>query len=151
MNLATSTRESGTGAALRAVSIDLLRLWLLAKHVCWSSAGAGFGSAHAMFDEFASSYLEAAERVGERLRALEVSPAGRPQATGGAPDPIEVPADDVDATEAVRRFLLPLDAVAQRVRALLLGTDDDDVVTHDLLASVLGTLEHQRWMLRGHR
>src|SRR5262249_47629576 len=69
MNLAASTRESGTGAALGAVSIDLLRLWLLAKHVCWSSAGAGFGSAHAMFDEFASSYLEAAERVGERLRA----------------------------------------------------------------------------------
>ena len=151
MNLATSARESGTGAALQAVSIDLLRLWLLAKHVTWNAAGAGFGSAHAMFDEFAASYLETAERVGERLRAVGAGPAGRPQARGGAPDPIEVPAEDADAAEAVRRFLVPLDAVAQRVRALLLGADDDDVVTHDLLASVLGTLEHQRWMLRGHR
>jgi starvation-inducible DNA-binding protein len=136
--------------ALDPLVRDLLRLYLLAKHAHWNVTGPQFLPLHRLFDEFAETYRGWADRVAERVRALDAFPDGRPRALTHD-DTHELPAGSIDGEEAVHRFLLPVEAVATRVRTALEALEGDDPATQDLLTTVLGGLEHQAWMLRAHR
>ena len=137
----------GATRVLQSAVADLLALALVAKNAHWNVTGPLFRPLHALFDEMASSHLEAADRAAERLRALGRPVDGRPSTVSAATVVPEPPIALLPDVEAVTRALTALEWVASRIRDRF-DEIEDDLVSHDLLVGVLASLDQFAWMLR---
>jgi starvation-inducible DNA-binding protein len=148
----TATLEAcptqGAARVLQSAVADLLALALVAKHAHWNVTGSLFRPLHALFDEMATSHLEAADRAAERLRALGWAVDGRPSTVSAATVVPEPPHALVPDTDAITRGVVAVEWVASRIRERFGQIEPADPVSLDLLTGILGGLDHFAWMLR---
>lgn len=138
----------GAARVLQSAVADLLALALVAKHAHWNVTGPLFRSLHQMFDEMASSHLEAADRAAERLRALGWPVDGRPSTVSAATVVPEPPHALLPGADAIPRALSAVEWVAGRIRERIEQIESNDAVSHDLVVGILSGLDHFAWMLR---
>lgn len=134
------------GDALQDTLVDLLGLSLVGKQAHWNVVGPRFRSIHLQLDEVVSAARAFSDTVAERAAALGVSPDGRPEtvaASFGLPGAGEGWLRD---TEVVKLMVATLEAAIGRLRDRIQATEGPDPVTQDLLITITGELEKQRWM-----
>ncbi|MER7571236.1 DNA starvation/stationary phase protection protein [Streptomyces sp. NPDC126514] len=134
------------GDALQDTLVDLLGLSLIGKQAHWNVVGPRFRSIHLQLDEVVLAAREHADTVAERAAALGVSPDGRPETVAAALGLPGVDAGWLRDTEVVRLMVAALESAIGRLRARIDATEKADPVTQDLLISITGDLEKQRWM-----
>ena len=136
------------GLQLQATLLELLDLSLLGKQLHWTIAGPVFHPLHLQLDELVDSWRELADSVAERAMTIGFTPDGQAGAiaTGSDIAALErtVHQDHLAVHELTRRVA----DVSERIRARMDRIGDLDLVSQDLLISVVGTLEQQQWMLR---
>ncbi|MFC5957851.1 Dps family protein [Streptomyces pratens] len=134
--------------ALQGALVDLVDLSLVAKQIHWNVVGQRFRSVHLQLDEVVTLARTHTDTVAERAAALGVSPDGR-AATVAVGSGIGVtPEGWVDDTAAVGAMVDALGAVTARMRERVDATGEADPVSQDLLITVTGDLEKQRWMFQ---
>ncbi|MGW0600464.1 Dps family protein [Streptomyces sp. NPDC002776] len=134
------------GDALQDTLVDLLGLSLIGKQAHWNVVGPRFRSIHLQLDEVVLAAREHADTVAERAAAIGVSPDGRPETVAAS---LGLPSADegwLRDTEVVKLMVAALESAIGRLRARIDATEKADPVTQDLLISVTGDLEKQRWM-----
>ncbi|MGW0911068.1 Dps family protein [Streptomyces sp. NPDC002784] len=134
------------GDALQDTLVDLLGLSLIGKQAHWNVVGPRFRSIHLQLDEVVLAAREHADTVAERAAAIGVSPDGRPETVAAS---LSLPGADegwLRDTEVVKLMVAALESAIGRLRARIDATEKADPVTQDLLISVTGDLEKQRWM-----
>jgi starvation-inducible DNA-binding protein len=134
------------GDALQDTLVDLLGLSLIGKQAHWNVVGPRFRSIHLQLDEVVLAAREHADTVAERAAALGVSPDGRPGTVAAAFGLPGADAGWMRDTEVVRLMVAALESAIGRLRARIDATEKADPVTQDLLISITGDLEKQRWM-----
>ena len=136
------------GLQLQATLLELLDLSLLGKQLHWTIAGPVFHPLHLQLDELVDSWRELADSVAERAMAIGFTPDGQAGAiaTGSDIAALErtVHQDHLAVHELTRRVA----DVSERIRARMDRIGDLDLVSQDLLISVVGALQQQQWMLR---
>jgi starvation-inducible DNA-binding protein len=136
------------GAALQSALVILTDLALLGKHAHWNITGPHFLSLHRELDEMVDAWREAGDAVAERAVALGHPVDGRAALVAQRselPQMGDGPLRDEEVVAALTGILT--DAVAH-VRRDMDHADALDVVTGDLLHTVVGTLEQHLWMVR---
>jgi starvation-inducible DNA-binding protein len=136
------------GAALQSALVVLTDLALAGKHAHWNVTGPHFHTLHRQLDEMVDAWRDAGDAVAERAVAL-----GHPVDCRAAlvaqrselPQLGDGPLRDHEVVTALTAILT--EAVAQ-LRRDMDHADALDVVTGDLLHTVVGTLEQQLWMVR---
>lgn len=137
-------------AALQTALADLTGLALTAKQLHWTVRGPQFIAVHELLDRITDVARDRYDQVAERLAALGVVPDGR-AATVAASPAAQVDAGWVADTVAIETIHTVLVEVGGRIRRALPAVEDGDAVTHDLLVSTLGDLEHLDWFVVSHR
>jgi starvation-inducible DNA-binding protein len=136
------------GAALQSALVVLTDLALAGKHAHWNVTGPHFRALHLQLDELVDAWRDAADRVAERAVALGHPVDGRAgfvAQRSQLPQLGDGPLRDHDVVDALTAILT--DAVA-RLRNDMDHADALDVVTGDLLHSVVATLEEHLWTVR---
>jgi len=136
------------GAALQSALVVLTDLALAGKHAHWNITGPHFLALHRQLDELVDAWREAADTVAERAVALGHPVDGRAgfvAQRSKLPQLGDGPLRDHELVAALTGILT--EAVAQ-LRRDMDHADTLDVVTGDLLHTVVGTLEEQLWMVR---
>lgn len=134
--------------ALAEVLTDTYRLVLKSHTYHWNVTGPLFFSIHEMTEAHYTDMFAAADVLAERSRALGkpamINLAGLTAAPGG-----QDPDANLSAEDMVRDLLADHDALAQRVRALVLTAEAaGDPVTADLATERAAFHEKAAWMLR---
>jgi starvation-inducible DNA-binding protein len=146
-----STGDAKAAESLQATLVELIDLSLQAKQAHWNLVGPSFGPIHLLLDELTDQYRDWYDEVAERLVASGVSADGR-IATVSAGTPLEpLPAGQLRDQDVLAFFDAWVTLLADRVRARLDPIGAHDVVSRDLLASIVLGLDEQRLMLRAHR
>ncbi|RDS64085.1 MULTISPECIES: Dps family protein [unclassified Streptomyces] len=150
MAMVTSTLPEAArkvaGDALQDTLVDLLGLSLIGKQAHWAIVGPRFRSIHLQLDEVVTLARTHADTVAERCAAIGVAPDGRPETIAGAfalPGPEEGWLRD---TRVVQLVVDALGSAVTRLRERVAATAEPDPVTQDLLITITGDLEKQRWM-----
>ena len=144
--------ETATVAeSLQATLVELIDLSLQAKQAHWNLVGPSFGPIHLLLDELTDQYRDWYDEVAERLVASGVSADGR-IATVSAGTPLEpLPAGQLRDQDVLAFFDARVTLLADRVRARLDPIGAHDVVSQDLLLSIVLGLDEQRRMLHDQR
>ncbi len=134
--------------ALTGVLTDTYRLILKSHTYHWNVTGPLFFSIHEMTEDHYTDMFAAADVLAERIRALDrhaqVSLAGLTAGTGGQDSDANLSAEDM-----VRDLLADHEALAQKMRALVLSAEAaGDPVTADLATERAAFHEKAAWMLR---
>jgi starvation-inducible DNA-binding protein len=135
-----------TGAALQATLIDLLDLALITKQAHWNVVGGNFRSVHLQLDELVTTARKYVDDVAERASAIGVSPTGTARAVAAGSGLPDYPIGWQSDRDTVQNIVAALAAVIQRLRPRVDETDKTDLVTQDLLISVLRAIEEAHWM-----
>jgi len=136
------------GAALQSALVVLTDLALAGKHAHWNITGPHFHTLHRQLDEMVDAWRDAGDAVAERAVALGHPVDGRAALVARRselPQLGDGPLRDHEVVAALTGILT--EAVAQ-LRRDMDHADALDVVTGDLLHTVVGTLEQQLWMVR---
>jgi starvation-inducible DNA-binding protein len=134
------------GSDLQDTLVELTDLASQAKQLHWNLTGRRFRSLHEQLDELTAEVRSAADAVAERAVTIGYAPDGR-VGTVAKESPLEdVPVGRVTGVAAVEHIVQALDMVAERVRRRLGELGELDLVTQDLLISILADLEKQWWM-----
>ena len=136
------------GAALQSALVVLTDLALAGKHAHWNITGPHFHTLHRQLDEMVDAWRDAGDAVAERAVALGHPGDGRAALVARRselPQLGDGPLRDHEVVAALTGILT--EAVAQ-LRRDMDHADALDVVTGDLLHTVVGTLEQQLWMVR---
>jgi starvation-inducible DNA-binding protein len=142
--------ETATTVAreLQPVLETFIDLSLLAKHAHWNVVGPNFRSLHLQLDELTDAWRDAADAVGERIAALGGFPDGRVETVASGRE-LPTLGDGPQPDRALVASLTAiLTAAVKLIRARMDRIEDLDVVTADVLHSVVAGLEEQLWMIR---
>lgn len=138
-----SATESLSGALT-----DTYRLVLKSHEAHWNVTGPLFFSIHEMTEEHYTDMFAAADVLAERIRALG-KPAHVDLAGQAAGSGIQNPDAGLSAEDMVRELLADHEALAQRMRTLVLAAEaSGDPVTADLATERAAFHEKAAWMLR---
>ena len=134
--------------ALAGVLTDTYRLVLKSHTYHWNVTGPLFFSVHKMTEEHYTNMFAAVDVLAERSRAL-----GKPASIGldglTAGPGRQVPDAGLSAEDMVRDLLADHEALAQRMRALVLNAEAErDPVTADLATERAAFHDKAAWMLR---
>jgi starvation-inducible DNA-binding protein len=133
---------------LQPVLEVLIDLALIGKHAHWNVVGPNFHSLHLQLDELVDAWRDATDVVGERIAALGGFPDGRAE-TVAAGRELPTLADGPQPDRALVASLTAILAGAVKlIRTRMDRIEDLDLVTADLLHSVVANLEEQLWMIR---
>jgi starvation-inducible DNA-binding protein len=134
------------GIDLQDTLVELTDLSLQAKQLHWNVTGRHFLSLHEQLDGLTAEARASADAVAERAVTIGYAPDGR-VATVAKESPLpEVPAGQVSDSRVVELVVNSLITITERVRPRVERLGELDLVTQDLLISVLAGLEKQRWM-----
>lgn len=151
MSWSDTTEQTRTTlqSALQPVLTDLLGLSLLGKQVHWTVVGRDFASVHELVDDHVTLWRTWADRIAERMVALDVVPDGQPHALMDTAIP-KLPTDWHDTHTALAVLADALDATIRRIRQVRPTIAETDPVTDGILLDLVERLEQQRWMVRAH-
>jgi starvation-inducible DNA-binding protein len=153
--VATSTKqkafipalENGVAFRLQHSLVELIDLGLHAKQAHWNVVGPDFRSLHAQFDEIADMARLNADKVAERLAALQVSPDGTLAAVCESPlEPF--PLGWLDGPAAVQAILERLDHLSRTNLLRIKEISGIDPVAETILVDLERQLDEAAWMLR---
>lgn len=135
-----------TAAALQASLVDLLDLSLVAKQAHWNLVGRQFHDVHLHLDELVDTAREYSDKVAERMAAIGVPPDGRAATVTETSAVPEFAAGWVSDRNVIEKIFESVDVVVRKLRPRIEQTEKTDLVSQDLLISVVGELEEARWM-----
>lgn len=134
--------------ALQQVLVDLTALHLDAKQAHWNVVGATFREVHLHLDEIVDEARQGADDVAERMRALDLTPDGRPRTVAATTTLPVHPEGETGAVEATTAVLAAVRAVVATLRTVHDPVDDEDPTSADLLHTLIAGLEKHAWMLQ---
>jgi len=127
---------------------DTDALSLLGKQLHWTIAGPVFHPLHLQLDELVDSWRELSDSVAERAMTIGFTPDGQAGAIAAGSEIAALERTVHQDHMAVHELTRRVADVSERIRARMDRIGDLDLVSQDLLISVVGALEQQQWMLR---
>ncbi|GAB3039616.1 DNA starvation/stationary phase protection protein [Parafrigoribacterium mesophilum] len=134
--------------SLQAVLVDLIELHLQGKQAHWNIVGKNFRDLHLHLDVIVDAARVFADRVAERMRALDAVPDGRSNTVAQTTTLGPLTAGEIDTADAVTSITERLDATVATVRGVHDTVEEEDPTTADLLHSIIERLEQLSWMTR---
>jgi starvation-inducible DNA-binding protein len=152
---AIDARSAGAGfrasqalaLSLQRVLVDVLDLHRQAKQAHWTVVGRNFRGIHRQLDDIAALADAAGDVVAERMRAIGVVPDGRTCVVAASTTLADYPPGERDVADVVTMVTDRMREVATVIRDVEPAVGAEDVVTADLLHTVIADLEQQTWML----
>ena len=132
--------------SLQAVLVDLIELHIQGKQTHWNIVGSNFRDLHLHLDVIVDDARVFADRVAERMRALNAIPDGRTGTVGKATTLQALPPGEIATSDAVPVTTQRLDAVVATARRVHDSVDEEDPTSADLLHSIIERLEQLAWM-----
>ncbi len=152
-----STKTAGPAPAFRAdeeladrlqrVHVELIDLHLQGKQAHWNVVGRNFRDLHLQLDEIIDAAREFSDELAERMRALYITPDGRPAAIVEQSSLPEYPSGEVDTAETVDLITERLYGVCRTIRDVHDEVDEVDPTTADQFHAFLEKLEQFAWMV----
>ncbi len=133
--------------ALQAVLTDMVALHLVGKQAHWNIVGPNFRDLHLNLDELVDIARAGTDEVAERMRALHVTPDGRPDQVAAATTLPEFPAGEILTTDAIGHVVKAIEAAVGTMRRVHDTVDENDPTSTDLLHSYIEKLEQQAWFM----
>jgi starvation-inducible DNA-binding protein len=135
--------------ALNARLADGLDLASGLKVAHWNLRGPQFAALHPLFGAFATALEGINDDVAERVVTLGGRALGTVRHVASASSLPEYPQETTRDSHHTRLLVDRIDGYLRGVRAARVVADElDDIVTTDLLTSVVATFEKNHWMLR---
>lgn len=132
--------------SLQAVLVDLIELHIQGKQTHWNIVGKNFRDLHLHLDVIVDDARVFADRVAERMRALNAVPDGRTGTVAESTTLQALPPGELDTSDAVTATTQRLDAVVATARRVHDSVDEEDPTTADLLHAIIERLEQLSWM-----
>jgi starvation-inducible DNA-binding protein len=132
--------------SLQTVLVDLIELHLQGKQAHWNIVGKNFRDLHLHLDVIVDAARVFADRVAERMRALDAVPDGRSSTVAETTTLVPLSAGEIDTADAVTSITERLDATVATVRGVHDTVEEEDPTTADLLHSIIERLEQLSWM-----
>ena len=132
--------------SLQAVLVDLIELHIQGKQAHWNIVGTNFRDLHLHLDVIVDEARVFADRVAERMRALNAIPDGRTGTVGKSTTLQTLPPGEIATSDAVTATTQRLDAVVATARRVHDSVDEEDPTSADLLHSIIERLEQLAWM-----
>jgi starvation-inducible DNA-binding protein len=133
-------------ADLQPLLVELIDLSLTGKQAHWNVTGPQFLPTHRQLDELVDDVRTWTDDVAERIMAVGGSADGR-SATVAEASPLHAfPSGPVPSDKVVALVVERLDQVIAATRPRIDRLDGTDVVSQDLVISVVAGLEKHRWM-----
>jgi starvation-inducible DNA-binding protein len=132
---------------LQRVHVELIDLHLQGKQAHWNVVGKNFRDLHLQLDEIIDASREFSDDLAERMRALYITPDGRPGPVAEQSSLPEFPAGEVDTAETIDLITERLYGVCRTIREVHDEVDDADPTTADLFHGFLEKLEQYAWMV----
>jgi starvation-inducible DNA-binding protein len=132
--------------SLQAVLVDLIELHVQGKQAHWNIVGKNFRDLHLHLDVIVDAARVFADRIAERMRALDAVPDGRSSTVAKTTSLAPLDAGELDTSEAVTAITQRLDATAATVREIHDTVEEEDPTTADLLHAIIERLEQLSWM-----
>lgn len=132
--------------SLQAVLVDLIELHVQGKQAHWNIVGKNFRDLHLHLDVIVDAARVFADRVAERMRALDAIPDGRSSTVAATTTLPQFDAGEIDTADAVTSITQRLDATVAAVRGVHHTVEEEDPTTADLLHGIIERLEQLSWM-----
>ena len=143
--MSTLNTEAVT-ADLQALLVELIDLSLTGKQAHWNVTGPQFLPIHGQLDELVNDVRAWSDEVAERIMAVGGTADGR-SATVAEASPLHAfPSGPVPGDKVVALVVERLDRVIAASRGRIDRLDAADVVSQDLVISIVAGLEKHRWM-----
>ncbi|WP_022869117.1 Dps family protein [Schaalia vaccimaxillae] len=135
-------------ADLQKVLTDVTALSLVGKQLHWNIVGQGFRSLHLYLDEVVAIAREASDEVAERMRAIQLTPDGRPSVVAQETSLPKVAEGVVSTEEGAAQAVAAINATVATMRDVHEKVDGEDPTSGDILVDYIGRLEQQAWFIR---
>jgi starvation-inducible DNA-binding protein len=132
---------------LQRVHVELIDLHLQGKQAHWNVVGTNFRDLHLQLDEIIDAAREFSDDLAERMRALYITPDGRPAAVAEQSTLEPFPAGEVDTAETAHMITQRLYTVCGTMREVHDDVDAADPTTADLFHGFLEKFEQFAWMV----
>ncbi len=132
--------------SLQPLLVELTDLAISGKQAHWNVTGPLFRSLHEQLDELVDDARAWGDEVAERIMALGGNADGRVGVVAAESPFDEFPAGPVATDKVVALLLQRLEQVIVASRARIGVLDDTDLVSQDLVITVVAGLEKHRWM-----
>jgi starvation-inducible DNA-binding protein len=133
-------------ADLQPLLVELIDLNLTGKQAHWNVTGPQFLPIHGQLDELVNDVRTWSDDVAERIMAVGGSADGR-SVTVAESSPIDAfPSGPVPSDKVVALVVERLDQIIAATRPRIDRLGATDVVSQDLVISVVAGLEKHRWM-----
>jgi starvation-inducible DNA-binding protein len=133
-------------AELQRLLVELIDLSLAGKQAHWNVTGPQFLPIHGQLDELVTDVRTWSDDVAERIMAVGGSADGR-AVTVAETSPIDAfPSGPVPGDKVVALVVERLDQVIAATRPRIDRLAAADVVSQDLVISIVAGLEKHRWM-----
>lgn len=117
----------------------------------WNVVGKEFGPLHAMFNTQYEELLEIADKVAERVRALEFHAFGTLQEFAKATSIKEAPGKYPKDMAMIKDLLDGYEIIIKQMRGITdFSAKINDMGTNNMLGDLLEKHEKTAWMLRAH-
>ncbi|MEV4420253.1 DNA starvation/stationary phase protection protein [Patulibacter sp. NPDC049589] len=153
----TSTSTTSPAPAFRAdealadrlqrVHVELIDLHLQGKQAHWNVVGRNFRDLHLQLDELVAVARGFSDDLAERMRALYVTPDGRPGTVAEQSSLPPFPAGEVDTAETVDLITGRIYGVCSTIREVHDDVDEADPTTADQFHGFLERFEQLAWMV----
>jgi len=133
-------------AELQPLLVELIDLSLTGKQAHWNVTGPQFLPIHRQLDELVTDARTWADDVAERIQAVGGSADGRVVTVADASSFETFPSGSVPGDKVVALVVERLDQIIAATRPRIDRLDAADVVSQDLVISIVAGLEKHRWM-----
>jgi starvation-inducible DNA-binding protein len=133
--------------ALQRVHVELIDLHLQGKQAHWNVVGRNFRDLHLQLDEIIDAARIFSDDLAERMRAIYITPDGRPATIAEQSSLPAFPSGEVDTAETVDLITERLYGVARTIREVHDEVDEADPTTADQFHGFLEKLEQFAWMV----
>jgi len=134
--------------SLETLLADNFMLAVQTQAFHWNVEGPNFSSYHKLFEEQYTALFNANDEIAERIRALGAKAPGSLKIFLASATLKEAP-DNISATEMIQMLLSNYQVIINHARSLiLLAASNHDIVTEDLVVTMLGYYEKTVWMLK---
>jgi starvation-inducible DNA-binding protein len=144
-------RRLTAAKVLQGLVVDLTDLGLQGKQAHWNLRGPLFRELHLLLDEVVDSAREGTDTLAERCLALGVAADARAAIVSRDTRLSEFPEGRVEDREVVELMTERLHTVSEAGRSRLKELGEVDVVSQDLVITVLEDIEKHLWMFEAHR
>ena len=133
-------------ADLQPLLVELIDLSLTGKQAHWNVTGPQFLTIHRQLDELVTDVRTWSDDVAERIMAAGGSADGRSRTVAEAGSIDAFPSGPVPSDKVVALVVERLDQIIAATRPRIDRLDATDVVSQDLVISIVAGLEKHRWM-----